>query len=437
MARAPPAARPGITGAAPRTTGESETMTTYSHSRIETFRQCPRKYYYAYIAKVRLEDVPEQIATFMGSRVHDCLEYLYGRVAKAQVPTVDALRGRFDSDWSEHWTSDIVIHDREMTGADYQRLGWRCIEQYYQRFHPFDQGVVVGLERRIRLPLDRAQRYQMVGYIDRLAKASDGAWQIHDYKTNSRLPTQEEKDADPQLGYYEIGVRRMWKGVKRVQLVWHFLQFDQTIMSERTPDQLKSLRAAAIATIKDIEARDQEETGFPTNEGPLCSYCSYQHVCPARKHLYQIRVMPESKWAKEPAVKLVDRWARLEAQRQELRDQQEDLDAQIDEVRQALIDVAKRQGLEVVVGREKEVVVRQTTRVMFPRKSEEPEQAAKLEAALRVTRWWKELSTVNAARLRVAWEDDDQSDPQLRRLLKRFVWTEEEATARMRDRRDP
>ena len=38
-------------------------MATYSHSRLETFRHCPRKFYYHYVAKVRLEEESEQIAT--------------------------------------------------------------------------------------------------------------------------------------------------------------------------------------------------------------------------------------------------------------------------------------------------------------------------------------------------------------------------------------
>lgn len=411
-------------------------MATYSHSKIEAFRHCPRKFYYRYVAKVKLEEGPEQVATFLGSRVHDTLEYLYDRVRKGVVPEPEAVKANFDAAWKEQWSRDIVIHDAELTGPDYQKLGWRCIDQYYRRFHPFDQSVVVGLERMVRFPLDAAEKYTMLGYIDRLTKGPDGLWQVHDYKTNSRLPTQADKDADPQLAYYEVGVRRMWKGVKRVELVWHFLQFDQTIVSTRTPEQLKELKAEAIGTIKDIERRGVDEKEFPTREGPLCPYCDYEEVCPARKHLYQVRVMPESKLAKEPAVKLVDRWAALEAKRQELRGQESTLDEEIEEVRQALIALAQREGLELVAGNEKEVVVKQVEKVMFPRKGEEPEQAAKLEAALRETRWWKDLSTLNASQLKAAWEGADGLAPDLRRLLKRFVWTEEETTARLRDRRE-
>ena len=67
-------------------------MPTYSHSRIECFRHCPRKYFYRYIAKVELPEPPEQIATFLGSRVHDVLEHLYERVSKGIVPAVGSTK---------------------------------------------------------------------------------------------------------------------------------------------------------------------------------------------------------------------------------------------------------------------------------------------------------------------------------------------------------
>jgi hypothetical protein len=36
----------------------------------------------------------------------------------------------------------------------------------------------------------------MLGYIDRLAKGPDGLGEVHDYKTNRRLPTQADNDVD-------------------------------------------------------------------------------------------------------------------------------------------------------------------------------------------------------------------------------------------------
>ena len=124
-------------------------MPTYSHSKIESFRHCPRKYYYRYVAKVELPEAPEQIATFLGSRVHDAFEYLYGRVAKGVVPSTDALKEHFEAEWAAKWTDAVVIHDRDATADEYRAIGWQCIDHYYQRFHPFNQAIVVGLEQMI------------------------------------------------------------------------------------------------------------------------------------------------------------------------------------------------------------------------------------------------------------------------------------------------
>lgn len=49
-------------------------MTTYSYSRLGTLDSCPRKYYYQYVAKIKLDERPQSIVAFLGSRVHDTLE---------------------------------------------------------------------------------------------------------------------------------------------------------------------------------------------------------------------------------------------------------------------------------------------------------------------------------------------------------------------------
>jgi RecB family exonuclease len=54
--------------------------------------------------------------------------------------------------------------------------------------------------------LDKDGRCKIQGFVDRLAIASDGTYEIHGYKTNKSLPTQKDKDDDKQLALYQIGV---------------------------------------------------------------------------------------------------------------------------------------------------------------------------------------------------------------------------------------
>ena len=51
-----------------------------------------------------------------------------------------------------------------------------------------------------------ASGYWIQGFIDRIARARDGAIEIQDYKTSARLPSQANVDDDRQLALYQIGV---------------------------------------------------------------------------------------------------------------------------------------------------------------------------------------------------------------------------------------
>ena len=58
------------------------------------------------------------------------------------------------------------------------------------------------------------ERYKCKGIIDRLMLAPDGAFEVHDYKTGSKLPDQAELDKDRQLALYQIGVQKLWPDVE-------------------------------------------------------------------------------------------------------------------------------------------------------------------------------------------------------------------------------
>ena len=410
-------------------------MATYSHSRLECFRKCPRQFYYRYVAKVPLEDAPEQIATFLGTRCHETLEHLYKEVTRRRLPGLDELLNYFGERWKAEWTKDIVIRDEQMTPATYRKIGADCLRDYYRRFQPFDQSRTIGLERRIVFPLDRKGQYRMLGYIDRLAKSDGGIWQVHDYKTNQTLPTQQDKDRDPQLAFYEIGIRQMWPDAEQVELYWHFLRFDHTIKSTRTPVQLNELRRETVDLIEQIEGREKAETAFPTHESPLCNYCDYQHVCPVRKHLFEVRALPPSRFAKESGVKLVDHWADLQAQRQKLIDKQRELEAEIAEIQEALIKLAEKKGLSTVVGSEKEATVTVAETVSFPTKTHDPKTYEAFESKLRKSKWWVDVSALDRHALKRLWDQRDELNAALKRMLTTYAVNETEVSTRLRNRR--
>jgi putative RecB family exonuclease len=153
---------------------------------------------------------------------------------------------------------------------------------------PFDQSRVLGLEQKIFVDLDGSGKYRVMGYIDRLARAADGTYEIHDYKTSSGLPGQNDLDEDRQLALYQIGVEAMWRNAANVRLVWHYVAFDKDLTSSRTPAQLAALKAEMIGLIDRIE----RTTVFEPCESPLCDWCPYRDLCPAKKHEARVASRP-------------------------------------------------------------------------------------------------------------------------------------------------
>jgi putative RecB family exonuclease len=412
-------------------------VSLWSHSRLETFRHCPRKYFYRYVKKVKLPEEPETVEQFVGSRAHDALEWLYGEAQRGVVPTAEALLEWLRVDWDAEWHDAITMPGGARPPEQHRHEAERWLSEYHARHAPFDDARTVGLEQRVNFPLDDAGKVNWVGFMDRVAVGRDGTWQIHDYKTNRKLPTQQEKDADPQLAYYEIGVRRMWpKQVERVELRWHFLKFGVSITSRRTPEQLEGLKQSALVTITDAESRAKDEAAFPVNESRLCDWCEFQQICPVRKHRFKLAELPPNKFMNEPGVKLVDHWASLDEQRRELKSKIEALEAEIADVQQALAAFARREGLEVVAGSEREATVRTGESVMFPRKSVESEEADALEQQLRASTWWSDASSLDRHALKRLWDRRASLDADLRALLEEYARTETSVDVRLRKKKD-
>lgn len=273
--RPPPAAHLPRRGFALR--AGSHLATVYSHSRLSSFENCPKQFQLRYVLKVPSET--ESIEAFLGKRVHEVLErlYLVAREGKG-LPSIAKVVKRFHALWDEHFDAvRISIARSESDAAFYRETGERCLRSHYRRHYPFDSDETLGVEQRVAFPLDADGRYRMQGVIDRVARARDGALEIHDYKTGARVPAQRYLDADRQLALYEIGLRRRYEHAGAVRLVWHYLQAGVTRISTRSADQLGALRARTITLIDRMEA----ETAFAPKPGPLCQWCEYRGICPA------------------------------------------------------------------------------------------------------------------------------------------------------------
>ena len=137
-------------------------MPLYSHSRLGTYENCPFQYKLRYVDKVK-PILGNTIESFMGRMVHDALEWLYKLARDSNIVSKKALVNKYDELWIEKWKDDIRVVKKELTADNFKETGKNCLEMYYERYHPFDQAITIGLEERmiIELPEDK----KMQGYI--------------------------------------------------------------------------------------------------------------------------------------------------------------------------------------------------------------------------------------------------------------------------------
>ncbi len=368
-------------------------MAQYSYSKLGTYATCPLQYKFRYIDRVRV-DVGPGIEAFMGSLVHDVLEWVYEQVGHGVVPSWPAVRTHYHALWEEKWTDDMRIVRKAATPEGYRRVGEQCLERYYGRHAPFGEGVVLGLEVSFEFPLEDG--IVLRGYLDRLSKPEDGVYEVHDYKTSTRLPTPEEAARDEQAGWYALATQMRFPHAQEVRLVWHYLRHDERLVTTRTPLELEALKHDIVRRVREIETA----SAFPPQESALCPWCDYLTICPAKGHRLAVEALPENAYLGEPGVELVDRLAALKT---ELAAYNEERKREIARVEEALQAYARQHGYTVVVGSEMEAVIDEREILALPRAGEAERPG--LEALVRDAGLWEAFSSLSLDKLRKAMHE--------------------------------
>ena len=358
-------------------------MPIYSDSRLSMYEDCPFKYKLCYHDNIK-RDI-EGVEGFLGSRVHETLKKCYDDLRLTRANSLSDLLAYYNKIWQENWNDSIIIVKQNLTAEHYRALGERLLETYYNRYAPFDQDITIGTELGLSFPLDDG-KYRMRGSIDRLSRTKDGIYEIHDYKTGAYLPSQEEADNDRQLGLYHIGVQKKWPDIENIRLIWHYIAFDEELVSYRTPEAISKLIQNTKGLIDEIEAAQD----FPPRESALCDWCEYGDLCPMRRHLYAVEALPVNEYLNEPGVALVNKYVAL-------KDEAKKIDEETEKVREAILEYARKEGVEVIKGSDRKVRVKFEDKLRFPGKNEAERQ--ELDNTIIEAGKWAEVSQLDTTKL--------------------------------------
>ncbi len=327
-------------------------MGTYSNSRISTFENCPYQYKLRYIDKIKV-DIPTTIEAFMGDLVHKTLEKLYkDKKFKERVSKAGLLKFYKDL-WEKEYSDDILIVKDYLSADNYRKMGLKFISDYYDKYKPFEDMTIIGLETQDRMILPDGNHWHV--RIDKLGCDDKGNYFVCDYKTNSRMKLQEDADSDRQLALYSVWVRDKFKDAKKVILKWHMLAFDKEITSERTDEQLRKLQEEVMILISEIEnAKD-----FPRKQSGLCNYCVYKEMCPSFKHEVELEQKTIKEFKADEGVELVDEFSEIKTKLAELKEQQE-------EFKEKLIAYGKQFGIDAIMGSNHIAKIKEFDKIVLP-----------------------------------------------------------------------
>ncbi len=165
----------------------SEEVKTLSHSKMECFKKCRRKYFWEYVYAIRPEVEPKALR--MGSAVHAALDCLKkgGTFAEA-ITAVEQI-------YTEATTPGSSLEYEQTTVL-------ALVANYYDRWSSSPVEVVES-ELRFELPLidpdtgDPSRDYILTGFIDAIVRMPCGRTAIMEHKTSGQ-------DIEPECDYWRI-----------------------------------------------------------------------------------------------------------------------------------------------------------------------------------------------------------------------------------------
>jgi putative RecB family exonuclease len=147
-----------------------------SPSSIGLFRDCPQKFKLSYIDKIK---EPPAWHLYLGSFVHEVLEYLYKE--EAENRTLETLKSIAADRWTNHeWATKVeALEEKPGSLTDFKRAAFESMTNLWALEDPAETELD-GMEHEVFANVDGVA---MKGYIDRFIFADDGSVVISDYKT--------------------------------------------------------------------------------------------------------------------------------------------------------------------------------------------------------------------------------------------------------------
>lgn len=240
-----------------------------SPSQLSTFEKCELSYWFSSVAGWR---EPPQLPQIIGSLVHDVLENLMKlpKVERDKAMAWDLLREVGANTISVHqsWLTDGTIGVLKQRSAD-------SLSNYFKLEDPSQVEVLIeDLERPVTAIVKDVKLY---GRLDRITRKP--LTRISDYKTGKKPAAKYLPESLRQVMLYAAGLKIQGETVHEVELI--YLGSADRVVRPTYPNALDRALLDLVNARGNMQVA-LERKAWVAKTGPLCRYCAFEKVCPAR-----------------------------------------------------------------------------------------------------------------------------------------------------------
>lgn len=348
-----------------------------SYSALETYKNCPLKYKYQEIDRIKS---PKSAEGVFGGAVHSALKFMFKR--DPLYPTVDQVIDFFREKWND---KKITISPPLEDDSIFINDGINLLKNFYKNNPPWNFNVV-DTEAPFEVILEdktTGEKYTLAGRIDRIDKNENG-YEIIDYKTARKMPAQKDLENDLQMQIYNLALMNRWPqtDLGKVALSLYYLKHGEKATFYKTAEELKDTAEMIIGKIKEIE-ENKKTNEFPAIPSGLCDYCGYKKMCPMWRHMYDKNSQPSGSpdrtggaISKEQIEEIVGEYFRLKENSQQNT-------KRLNELKVVLFGFMDEQKVERVFGEEGYITKSVLERIAF--------DFDKVKEALEPIGWWQNI----------------------------------------------
>lgn len=241
----------------------------YDNSKIATFIECPRKYYFSWV--LNIESSMGSIHLDFGSSLHKALEYFYKHYkedkAKAETGAIEIFRQ--------------TIIEKELEPNINKNLdnGFAALELYFAKKEHYELGSIISVEEIISLD-DYIGKPDLITFDEKT-----NTYKIFDHKTSQRLDRNKFSQWRQNRGFqgYHFLIMNRYPGanIETIVNLFHIVSSPDCfkVPIHFSKRQLAEFWEATLYYINQI--KECEKRAYWPKAGSSCQLlgCVYQPLC--------------------------------------------------------------------------------------------------------------------------------------------------------------